>query len=98
MSGDFMPGLMQHLPMTVDKIIPLADDGRIALQRLEEHPDIDVILLDRMMPNMRTQLPFTFKIPDRVLTGSNISNCRRKGLSTLTAVASQPRARYPLTV
>jgi DNA-binding response OmpR family regulator len=30
----------------------LAEDGRIALQKLEEHSDIAVILLDRMMPNM----------------------------------------------
>ncbi len=30
----------------------LAEDGRVALQRLEENPDIDAILLDRMMPNM----------------------------------------------
>jgi CheY-like chemotaxis protein len=29
-----------------------AEDGVIAMQRLEEHPDIDVIVLDRMMPNM----------------------------------------------
>jgi CheY-like chemotaxis protein len=30
----------------------LAEDGRVALQRLEDNPDIDVILLDRMMPVM----------------------------------------------
>jgi len=29
-----------------------AEDGVIALQKLEQHPDIDVIVLDRMMPNM----------------------------------------------
>ncbi|MGO9985603.1 MAG: response regulator [Rhodomicrobium sp.] len=29
-----------------------AEDGLIALQKLEEHPDVDVIVLDRMMPNM----------------------------------------------
>ncbi len=29
-----------------------AQDGAIAVQRLEEIPDIDVIVLDRMMPNM----------------------------------------------
>jgi len=30
----------------------IAEDGLIALQKLEQHPDIDVIVLDRMMPNM----------------------------------------------
>jgi len=29
-----------------------AEDGTTALQRLEEHPDLEVIVLDRMMPNM----------------------------------------------
>jgi CheY-like chemotaxis protein len=29
-----------------------AADGLIALQKLEENPDVDVIVLDRMMPNM----------------------------------------------
>jgi len=29
-----------------------AEDGVIALERLEEHPDVQVIVLDRMMPNM----------------------------------------------
>ncbi len=30
----------------------LAEDGLIALQMLEQHPDTDAIVLDRMMPNM----------------------------------------------
>src|ERR1700759_4663704 len=30
----------------------LAEDGIIALARLKENPDVDVIVLDRMMPNM----------------------------------------------
>lgn len=29
-----------------------AQDGVIALEKLKQHPDIDVIVLDRMMPNM----------------------------------------------
>lgn len=29
-----------------------AEDGEQALARLQEHDDIDIILLDRMMPNM----------------------------------------------
>ena len=29
-----------------------AEDGAVALERLEEHPDVQVIVLDRMMPNM----------------------------------------------
>lgn len=29
-----------------------AEDGKIALAKLKQHPDIDVIVLDRMMPNM----------------------------------------------
>jgi CheY-like chemotaxis protein/anti-sigma regulatory factor (Ser/Thr protein kinase) len=29
-----------------------AEDGVIALEKLEEHPDVDLIVLDRMMPNM----------------------------------------------
>jgi CheY-like chemotaxis protein len=29
-----------------------ATDGLVALERLEEHPDVGVIVLDRMMPNM----------------------------------------------
>ncbi|MFZ1110103.1 MAG: response regulator [Rhodomicrobium sp.] len=29
-----------------------AEDGLVALQKLEQHPDIDAIVLDRMMPNM----------------------------------------------
>jgi CheY-like chemotaxis protein len=30
----------------------LAEDGAAALERLEEHPDVKAIVLDRMMPNM----------------------------------------------
>ena len=29
-----------------------ADDGDTALQKLEEHPDVAVVVLDRMMPRM----------------------------------------------
>lgn len=29
-----------------------AEDGLVALEKLSQHPDVDVIVLDRMMPNM----------------------------------------------
>jgi len=40
-----------HLTRAGYEVI-VAQDGLIALERLEEHPDVDVIVLDRMMPNM----------------------------------------------
>jgi CheY-like chemotaxis protein len=40
-----------HLLRAGYDVIP-AGDGLIALERLREHPDVEVIVLDRMMPNM----------------------------------------------
>jgi CheY-like chemotaxis protein len=40
-----------------------ATDGLIALDRLKEHPDVEVIVLDRMMPNM-DGMQFFYAIKD----------------------------------
>ncbi len=40
-----------HFARAGSEVIP-ATDGLIALERLEEHRDVAVIVLDRMMPNM----------------------------------------------
>ncbi len=44
--------IMTRYMSAEDYEVIAAEDGLIALQKLEQHPDIDVILLDRMMPNM----------------------------------------------
>jgi CheY-like chemotaxis protein len=40
-----------HLTKAGFEVI-VAEDGAVALERLEEHPDVKAIVLDRMMPNM----------------------------------------------
>jgi hypothetical protein len=43
--------LLHHLSKD-DYEVVCAEDGVIALQQLEAHPDVEVIVLDRMMPNL----------------------------------------------
>ncbi|MFZ1110001.1 MAG: response regulator [Rhodomicrobium sp.] len=49
---DFNLDIMEcHLTKAGFDVI-LAEDGAVALERLEQNPDVKVIVLDRMMPNM----------------------------------------------
>ncbi len=43
--------LTEYLSMAGYEVIP-ADDGDVALTKLEQNPDISIIILDRMMPRM----------------------------------------------
>ncbi|MGA7324519.1 MAG: response regulator [Rhodomicrobium sp.] len=49
---EFNLDILKSLMVDAGYDVVEAEDGVTALQRLEEHPNVDVILLDRMMPSM----------------------------------------------
>ncbi len=49
---EFNLDLMEHHLVRAGYKVVRAEDGAIALQKLEENPDIELIVLDRMMPNL----------------------------------------------
>jgi CheY-like chemotaxis protein len=49
---EFNLDIVEHHLVRDGHQVVQAQDGLIALQQLEEHPDVDLILLDRMMPNL----------------------------------------------
>jgi CheY-like chemotaxis protein len=49
---EFNLDLMEHHLGRAGYHVVRAEDGTLALQKLEEEPDIDLIVLDRMMPNL----------------------------------------------